>query len=140
MQDRKQDEIRNTPLFRSCSAAQVRWIAKVADTLDVPSGFTLARCGATSREFIVIVSGGASTADGRTLIPGAHIGADGLLDDGPHAADVVTSARTRLLVFAPGAFRGMLHQVPAVARKLLADKVIELRAADQTVRSLRAVS
>lgn len=140
MQDRKQEEIRNTALFRGCTPTQVRWIAKVADTLDVPSGRTLARRSDLSKEFIVIVSGSAITSDGRCLTPGAYIGANGLIDGGRHTADIVTTAPTRLLVFTPGAFRGMLHQIPTVARKLLADKVVKLRAADQTVRSLRAVS
>ena len=143
MQDRKQDEIRNTALFRGCSPQDVRWIAKVADTVDLPAGRTVVRKGSWTKEFVVLVSGSASAFDGEAsvcLAPGAYVGAAGLIDDSPHSMTVETIEPTRVLVFSPGAFRGMLHRIPSVGRKLLADKVTDLRKPDQAPRSLRAVS
>lgn len=95
------------------------------------------------REFVVLVSGAAaaSNGDGEVLLsPGAHFGERGLIDDTPHECSVSTRAPTRLLVFGPAAFRGMLDRIPSVGRKLLSEMVTELRTIDQESRSLRAVS
>lgn len=141
MKDQKQGEIREMALFRGCSSADTQWIARVADTVDVPAGRTIARRGDTSREFIVIVRGTAANGDGTAVLgPGAYLGHMGLIDGRTHSRTVETLTSTRLLVFGAGAFRGMLDRIPVVGRKLLAEMVTQLRRADQPSRSLRAVS
>ncbi len=143
MKDRKASEIRETALFRGCSAADVQWIARVADTVDVPAGRTIVRRGQAAREFVVLVSGGVEASDGGSsvsLTPGSYFGDLGLIDGRPYGRTIQTRSQARLLVFSPGAFRGMLHRIPAVSRKLLAELVTQLRTADQDSRNLRAVS
>lgn len=141
MRDAKIDQISELELFRGCRPADVRWIAGVADAVDVPAGRTIAVEGQTVREFVVVVRGTAVASNGAgavTLAPGAYFGETGLIDDEAHARDVVTTTDARLLVFGAGAFRGMLDRIPSVGRKVMSGLVTELRAQDS--RSLRAVS
>lgn len=143
MKDPKLSEIRDLALFRDCRPADIRWIAGVADIVDVPAERKLVSEGRTAREFVVLVNGSASVSDGAgsvAMAPGAYFGHVGLVDGSAHAATIQTSAPTRLLVFTPGAFRGLLERVPSVGRKLLAGVVADLRSAVQEPRSLRAVS
>ena len=143
MKDRKASEIRETALFRGCSAEEVRWISRVADTVDVPAGRTIVRRGHRAREFVVLVGGAAAASKGESsvsLAPGSYFGDMGLIDGRPHASTIQARTQVRLLVFSPGAFRGMLHRIPAVGRKLLTEMVVQLRTVDQDPRSLRAVS
>ncbi len=142
MADQKQREIKGLRLFSECRPEDVRWIAGVADTVDVPAGRTIVHEGDRVREFVVLVRGAASASNGHngvSLVPGSHFGAVGLTDDGQHAQTIETTTPARLLVFGPGAFRGMLHRLPAVGRELLAAKVEPLQASQES-RSLRAVS
>lgn len=141
MKDPKVTEIENLTLFRGCRPKDAQWIAGVADTVDVPAGRTVVRDGQTVREFIVLMSGAASNGNGSvTLTPGAYFGEMGLIDGTAHTQTIQTESPIRLLVFSPGAFRGMLARIPSVGRKLLAEKVAELRSNNQAPRSLRAVS
>jgi CRP-like cAMP-binding protein len=141
--DAKEREIAALALFRGCRPAEVRWVASKADTLDLPAGRTVVREGETAREFVVLVRGTASSSDGDgslTLAPGAFFGETGLIDGRPHGRTVETLTPARVLVFDSRAFRGMLHRLPAVGRKLLEEMVAQLRSIDQESRSLRAVS
>jgi len=141
--DRKQNEIRQLGLFAGCRPDDVRWIAGVADAVDVPAGQTIVRQGQRVREFVVLMRGVASASNGAAAVvlsPGSYIGERGLNEDGLHDRTIETSSPVRLLVFSPGAYRGMLQRIPAVGRTLLAGKVSELRTAHQDSRSLRAVS
>jgi CRP-like cAMP-binding protein len=141
--DRKKNEIRQLELFAGCRPDDVRWIARVADTVDLPAGQTIVREGQRVREFIVLVRGVASASHGDAsvvLAPGSYVGERGLDDDGFHSQTIEASTPVRLLVFSPGAYRGMLERIPAVGRTVLAGKVSEFRTADQDSRSLRAVS
>lgn len=143
MKDRKIEELREVALFSACRPRDIEWIARVADTVDIPAERALVTEGTRVREFIVLVRGNADAIDGDesvTLTPGAYFGEAGLVDNEPHRRTVVTRTPARLLVFGPGAFRGMLDRIPAVGRKLLAGKVSELRVADQRSRRLQAVS
>lgn len=143
MADRKQTEIRELALFAGCRPDDVRWIARVADTVDLPAGQTVVRQGQRVREFVILVRGVASASNGAdavVLSPGSYVGERGLNEDGLHGRTIEASTPVRLLVFSPGAYRGMLQRIPTVGRTLLAGKVSELRAAGQDSRSLRAVS
>ena len=139
MNDQKQQQLAGLALFEGCSAEQVAWIARTADSLDVASGAELALEGRTVREFIVVVEGAASSAD-VVYGPGSFFGELGLLDGRSHTMTIEAVADTRLLVFGPREFRALLQNVPSVARKLMRDLVTRVRVLDQDVRSLRAVS
>ncbi len=139
----KQQQIANLGLFRGCSKGEIEWLARTADTLDVPSGCTLAREGSRVREFMVVVDGVAAGAngDGSVVIgPGAYFGEMGLVDGRPHAMTITSMTQMRVLVFEARVFRGLLVKLPAVGRKLLEELVTRVRDADQELRSLRAVS
>jgi CRP/FNR family cyclic AMP-dependent transcriptional regulator len=143
VKDRKASEIREMALFGGCSAEDVRWIAGVADTLDVPAGRRLVRRGQSVREFVVLVSGAAAASNGESSVsfaPGAYFGEVGLIDGQPYTHTIETRTQVRLLVFSPQAFRGLLRRSPAVSQKLLAGLVAQARSADQDPRSFRAVS
>lgn len=129
MADGKQTEIREMGLFEGCRPQDVRWIASVADTVDLPAGRTIVRRGERAREFVLVVRGRAEYADGDgpvVLAPGSFVGQDGLTEDRPHAHTVRTTTPVRLLVFSPGAFRGMINRMPAVGRRVLSGKVAQL--------------
>lgn len=143
MRDRKQQQIASLGLFSRCTAAELEWIARVADVVDVPGGRVLCEAGSRTREFFVVVHGAlAVEAEGGhvPLLPGAYVGHRGLIERSDHPHAISTQAPTRLLVFGPGAFSGMLNTVPSVARTISAELVARMRVAAQSPRRLRAVS
>lgn len=143
MKDLKESQIAELGLFRGCSRTDIKWIAAVADTVDVSDGSVLVSEGHKAMEFVVLMRGGATAFDGDgavTLARGAYFGEMSLIDGRPNTRTVVTLGKTRVLVFGAGAFRGMLDRIPSVARKLMAEMVSELREVRQAPRSLRAVS
>ena len=139
----KELRIATLGLFRECSPAEVRWIAGVADEVDLPAGRQLAREGATSREFVVLEDGTAIGRDGGAdviLGPGSFFGELGVLDGAKNTHTISTRTPARLLVFESRAFRSLIQQVPSVAIKLLTEMADVMRDSDQTELSLRAVS
>src|SRR5712692_1453246 len=111
MYDAKERRIQNLALFRECTPAEIRWISRTADELDVRAGRVLGYEGSSGREFVVMVDGVASAADG-----------DGeLINDRPRTATISTRTDVRLLVFGVRAFRALMDRVPTVARRLLPD-------------------
>lgn len=143
MGDLKMDLIGKLAVFQGCRREEIAWIARVADTIDLPAGRTLAIEGETAREFLLLVRGTVTASNGTgdvTLSPGAQLGAAELVRGGRHTRHVQTSTPVKLLVFGAPAFRGMLDRIPAVGRRLLQEIVTEIHPKDQTSRSLRAVS
>jgi len=65
-----------------------------------------------------------------TLGPEQYFGELALLDRRPRSATVVSDTDMRLLVLEQRAFNGILEDVPALARKLLAAMATRLREAD----------
>jgi CRP-like cAMP-binding protein len=139
MKDLKQRQISTLALFDGCTTEERRWIASVADTLDVGAGSQLAIAGRTAREFIVIVEGAATGGD-VVFGPGAFFGELGLLDERPQPMTIEALTDARLLVFGIREFRSLLQNMPSVARKIMRELVGRVRELDQDVRSLRAVS
>jgi voltage-gated potassium channel len=141
--DEKRDQIKELALFRGCRWDQIDWICRTADALAVPAGVVLADAGSSVREFVVIVEGVAESMneDGRVLLgPGAYYGELGLLDREPHGATITSRTSVHLLVFEARSFGALLDRIPNVARKLMRRLVADLRYADKSARSLRAVS
>lgn len=149
--DRKEAQIAKLPLFSSCRAKDIRWVAAVADALDVRPGTVLAHEGRSVREFMVVVEGElvATDAQGQKTVlgPGDYFGHDGLVNDLPHVKTLETLTPARVLVFEARAFRGLLDTLTSVGRDLMRDLVTELRELDRRIalpaqsrRSLRAVS
>ena len=139
----KEQQIAELALFRGCRPSEVSWIARVADTLDIGAGSTLAREGSTVREFIVVVDGvaGGTNGDGQVLLgPGAYFGEMGLVDRRPHAMAIESLTDMRLLVFEARVFSGLLEKLPGVGRKLMQELVTRLREADTSEIALQEVS
>jgi CRP-like cAMP-binding protein len=121
--DAKTHLLQNVPLFAGCSKAELQRIASLADELDLGEGATLIREGERGREFIVIASGTVRvTRKGkqiRELGAGDFIGEIALVADVPRTATVTATSPVRLLVITDRAFRGLLEQMPSIAKKVL---------------------
>ncbi len=117
----KERMIQRLELFADCSRAELAWVSKHCDEIDVRAGTTIALRGAVAREFVVIVDGVATArTHGSVAIigPGASIGADEITADRRHAATIETADDVRLLVFESRVFRSFADSAPSVARKL----------------------
>jgi CRP-like cAMP-binding protein len=121
--DAKTDLLKNVPLFAGCSRSELQRIASLADELDLGEGATLIREGERGREFIVIADGTVRvTRKGkeiRSLGAGDFIGEIALVADVPRTATVTATSPVRLLVVTDRAFRGLLEQMPSIAKKVL---------------------
>jgi CRP-like cAMP-binding protein len=121
--DAKIDLLKNVPLFAGCSKTELQRIASLADELDLGDGATLIREGERGREFIVIAEGTVKvTRNGkelRELGAGEFIGEIALVADVPRTATVTATSPVRLLVVTDRAFRGLLEQMPSIAKKVL---------------------
>jgi CRP/FNR family cyclic AMP-dependent transcriptional regulator len=121
--DAKIDLLKNVPLFAGCSKTELQRIASLADELDLGDGATLIREGERGREFIVIANGTVKvTRNGkqlRELGAGDFIGEIALVADVPRTATVTATSPVRLLVVTDRAFRGLLEQMPSIAKKVL---------------------
>jgi CRP-like cAMP-binding protein len=121
--DAKTDLLKNVPLFAGCSKTELQRIASLADELDLGDGATLIREGERGREFIVIAEGTVRvTRNGkhvRDLGAGDFIGEIALVADVPRTATVTATSPVRLLVVTDRAFRGLLEQMPSIAKKVL---------------------
>jgi CRP/FNR family transcriptional regulator, cyclic AMP receptor protein len=121
--DAKTDLLKNVPLFAGCSKSELQKIASLADELDLGEGATLIREGERRREFIVIAQGTVRvTRNGkqlRELGAGDFIGEIALVADVPRTATVTATSPVRLLVVTDRAFRGLLEQMPSLAKKVL---------------------
>ena len=121
--DAKTDLLKNVPLFAGCSKTELQRIASLADELDLGDGATLIREGERGREFIVIADGTVKvTRNGRQLRElgaGDFIGEIALVADVPRTATVTATSPVRLLVVTDRAFRGLLEQLPSIAKKVL---------------------
>ena len=121
--DAKIDLLKNVPLFAGCSKTELQRIASLADELDLGDGATLIREGERGREFLVIAEGTVKvTRKGkklRELGSGDFIGEIALVADVPRTATVTATSPVRLLVVTDRAFRGLLEQMPSIAKKVL---------------------
>ena len=121
--DAKIDLLKNVPLFAGCSKTELQRIASLADELDLGDGATLIREGERGREFIVIAEGTVKvTRNGkqlRDLGAGDFIGEIALVADVPRTATVTATSPVRLLVVTDREFRGLLEQMPSIAKKVL---------------------
>lgn len=121
--DAKIDLLRNVPLFAGCSKAELQQVAQLADELDLAEGATLIREGERGREFIVIAEGTVRVSRNgkpiRDLGAGDFIGEIALVADVPRTATVTATSPVRLLVVTDRAFRGLLEQMPSLAKKVL---------------------
>ena len=129
------DHLRNVPLFTACTNKELETIARATDEITLPAGHVLTDQGQTGREAFIIVDGSATVRrNGKkvaTLGKGAVVGELSLLDHGPRTATVTTDSDTTVLVIEQRHFLGVLEDVPALARKLLATLAGRIREFDR---------
>ena len=121
--DVKVEMISHVPLFAGCSKTELRKIASLADEIDLPAGTRLTKEGASGKEFVVIVKGGADVLRHgkklRSLGNGDFLGEIALVTGAPRTATVTTTEPTRALVIAAPAFRALLRNTPSMQLKVL---------------------
>jgi CRP/FNR family cyclic AMP-dependent transcriptional regulator len=116
--DAKAQLLQRVPLFATLSGKGLEQVAQLADEVDVASGTTLTREGATGGEFFVIIDGSVEvTREGgvlSTLGPGDFLGEIALVDGGPRTATARTTSASRLLVMTSPQFHTLLADQPEV--------------------------
>ena len=119
------------PLFRACSQAELRAIAKLGTDLDIEPGRVLTEEGAPGREFFLVVEGKADcTVHGRSVAvfgPGDYFGELALLDGGRRTATVTAKTPMRVVVLSVSEFAGLLRASPTISTKLLAQLARRVR-------------
>jgi CRP-like cAMP-binding protein len=115
--------LKKVPLFSLCSKKELEEVALLADELDLPEGRNLATEGATGKEFVVIVEGGADVRrKGRkinTLGTGDFLGEIALIAGIPRTATVTTTEPSHVLVVTAQAFKQLLRDSPSIQLKVL---------------------
>jgi CRP/FNR family transcriptional regulator, cyclic AMP receptor protein len=119
----KLELLKTVPLFSLCSKKELEEVAQLADEVDLPEGRNLATEGATGKEFVVIVEGGADVRrKGRkinTLGSGDFLGEIALIAGIPRTATVTTTEPSHVLVVTAQAFKQLLRDSPSIQLKVL---------------------
>ena len=126
----KLDLLRRVPLFARCRGGSLDLIARLADEVDVPDGYTLMRQGDLGHEFFMIVDGQVRIErDGmpiNSLGPGDFLGEIALLGEGRRTATAVTEGPAKLFVISHRGFHSLLDsstEIRAAILQGLADRV-----------------
>jgi CRP-like cAMP-binding protein len=129
------DNLRNVPLFTSCTTKDLEKIAKAGDEVSMKAGSLIVDQGQTGREAFVVLSGSVVVRrNGKkvtTLGPGTIVGELSLLDHGPRTATVLCETDCTFLLLDQRAFLGVVDEVPALAHKLLASLAGRIRDLDR---------
>jgi CRP-like cAMP-binding protein len=135
--DDRAERLERVPLFKTCSRRQIRAIARICETFDVPARTPLTRVGEPGEEFFLIVEGAVrvDVSAHRQLHLGAgeYFGEMSLLDGEPRSATVVAEAPVRLLVIRRRHFQKLLEDNPAIAQALLVTLCRRVRDAERAL-------
>jgi CRP-like cAMP-binding protein len=136
-------ELSSIPGFAGCSKKQLAQIDHLTDRIDVQSGQVLLREGSIGREAYVIISGTATvTRRGRlvtTLGAGDHFGEFAAIETGRRDATLTAISELSALVIGPREFTTLVADIPGFRDVLLRSMVKKLRAADDTIETMRIV-
>jgi len=110
------------PLFAELSKKDREQIARWADEIDEPAGFTLVDQGRFAHEFFVLLEGTVDVRkDDRHLTdlgPGDFFGEIALVEDERRTASVTATTPVRAIVMHARDFRTMRNQMPAVCARI----------------------
>lgn len=128
------------PLFERCTRRDLHRVAALAVDEERSSGEVLTRQGEQGAVAYIIVSGEAEVIrDERILArlgPGDVVGELCLLDGGPRAATVRTTAPTQVLALAAEDFQSLLGELPELSLQVLSVLASRLRRADERMAAL----
>lgn len=129
------DHLGKVSLFAGCTRKELETIARSGDEVSMTAGTLIVDQGQTGKEAFVVIAGDVTVKrNGRkvaTLGPGSVVGELSLLDHGPRTATVVCETDCTLFVLAQRQFSGVLEEVPAISRKLLAALATRIRDLDR---------
>src|SRR5919202_1511022 len=116
--------LKSVPLFASLGRRELRRIAQVADTVDVPEDKELLHQGAFAYEFMVIEDGRAEvTRDGEhvaDLAAGDFLGEIAAPESGTRNASVIARSPMSLIVMTAYDLRQLTASIPELDRTLRA--------------------
>jgi CRP/FNR family cyclic AMP-dependent transcriptional regulator len=125
------------PLFSACTRRQLKALAKICETYDVPGGTVLTRAAEPGEEFFLIIEGAVrvevSARKQVRLGAGEYFGEMSLIDGEPRSATVVAESPLRLLVIRRQSFNKVLDETPGIARGLLVTLSRRVREAEKAL-------
>ena len=123
MADRKLQALGKVPLFARATPAELRFVAREGDEIDVPAGRQLIQQGRPSDTFYVQLDGESEVKiDGkarRVMKPGDFFGEIGMIDRGPGTATVTTLTPSRFFVMSHAQFRDAIKGNDSLMVKVL---------------------
>ena len=128
-----ENALASVSMFSLCSKRELRLVAKLARTQEVPRGTTLLVEGEVGEEMLVFLTGSAVVQRGGRKIAalgaGDVVGELGVLGRAPRNATVTTTDDSEVAIIGRRALNRLLADAPGFARKLLealAERVREL--------------
>ncbi|HYU58368.1 MAG TPA: cyclic nucleotide-binding domain-containing protein [Actinomycetota bacterium] len=126
------EALRSVPLFAHCTKRELQEIASASKIIERPAGTVLAREGERGVGFFLIIDGHAIvTVGGRKRAdvgPGQFFGEISLIDEGPRTATVTATTPVATLGMTAWTFRGLIHDHPGIALRMLEVVAGRLRA------------
>jgi CRP/FNR family transcriptional regulator, cyclic AMP receptor protein len=127
------EHLAKIPLFGGCSKKELQSIARSAKQVNHPAGTVIAAEGDPGQGLFIMGAGEADVTVGgkkvNQLGPGDSFGEMALLDGGPRTATVTATTPVTVYVLSQWAFRGILADQPAIARRTLEAMAGRLREA-----------
>ena len=121
--DARIEHLRRVSLFNDCTEDELRRIAEISRTVEVPAGTVLTEIGGPGDAFFFIVDGRVTVQTpagaGDPLYPGDFFGEMSLLDGEPRSATVKAMTDLRLLVVERSHFWRLLNETPDLVRRIL---------------------
>lgn len=132
--DRKIDALAATPLFASCSPAQLEAIANVTEFVTINDGHVVVREGHIGHDMLILTAGKAEVQVGDRVVAtvgaGDVVGELGVVDGQRASATVTAIDGVEGFLVPRRGFSPLLDADPALARPLLDAVVAKLRATD----------
>lgn len=129
--DPKVDMLRKVALLTRCSDDAVASIARLADEVDVPDGYTLMRQGDLGQEFFLIIEGRVRIdRDGQTVATlgsGEYVGEIALIEESRRTATAITEGPAKLLVITHRGFNSLLDSSADVRAAIMKELVARIR-------------